>query len=72
MLPSVETRPIAIRNELLDLVTRMPSCCTWAGSSGTASCSLFCTWTWAMSGLVPGANVRVMVACPVLSLLEAR
>ena len=30
-----------------------------------AACSLFCTCTWAMSGLVPGAKVAVICAWPV-------
>jgi hypothetical protein len=49
---------------LLDFVTRTPVCCTACGKSGVASCSLFCTWTCAMSGFVPAANVSVMVAVP--------
>ncbi len=61
MLLSAETKPITIRNALLDFVTRTPDCCTCAGNSGTANCSLFCTCTWAMSGLVPAANVMVVV-----------
>ena len=44
-----------------DLVTRTPCCCTSCGSSGMASCSLFCTCTCAMSGLVPGSKVSVIV-----------
>ena len=69
---SDETKPITMRKELVDLVTRMPDCVTCAGKSGTASCSLFCTWTCAMSGLVPGAKVRVVVDWPVSSLCESR
>jgi hypothetical protein len=61
MLLFAETNPITIRKEFVDFVTRMPDCCTCAGSSGTASCSLFCTWTCAMSGSVPGAKVSVVV-----------
>src|SRR5258706_15198421 len=64
MLLSLDTKPAASRYPLLDLVTRMPVCCTCAGSNGVASCSLFCTCTCAMSGLVPAAKVSVMVAWP--------
>ena len=46
------------------LVTRMPCCCTSCGSSGCASDSLFCTCTWAVSGLVPWRNVSVMDMLP--------
>ena len=53
---------------LLDLVTRMPDCCTCGGSSGVASCSLFCTCTCAMSGSVPGSKVSVVVDWPESSL----
>ncbi|MCY1237380.1 hypothetical protein D9M72_500730 [compost metagenome] len=70
MLLSADTKPITIRNALVDLVTRTPDCCTWAGSNGTASCSLFCTCTWAMFGSVPLANVSVVVDWPVSSLVE--
>ena len=52
------------------LATTMPCCCTSWGSTGVASCSLFCTWTWAMSGSVPWAKVRVMVEVPELSPVE--
>ncbi|MCY1482990.1 hypothetical protein D9M68_165600 [compost metagenome] len=70
MLLSADTKPITIRNALVDLVTRTPDCCTCAGSNGTASCSLFCTCTWAMFGSVPLANVSVVVDWPVSSLVE--
>ena len=42
---------------------------TSCGSEGIASCSLFCTWTWAMSGSVPDSNVRVIEALPEASLV---
>ena len=71
MFLSEETKPITIRKELVDLVTRMPDCVTCAGRSGTASCSLFCTCTCAMSGSVPGAKVIVVVDWPVSSLCES-
>ena len=70
MLLSAETKPITIRNALVDLVTRMPDCCTCCGRLGTASCSLFCTCTCAMFGSVPAAKVSVVVDCPVSSLIE--
>src|SRR5258706_99257 len=70
MLLSVEMKPTNIRNALGDFVTRTPACCTAAGSCGTASCSLFCTCTWAMFGSVPGAKVRVVVDWPVPSLVD--
>jgi hypothetical protein len=54
------------------LATLMPCRCTSCGSSGMASCSLFCTCTWAMSGLVPLSKVRVMVAWPLDELLEEK
>src|SRR6185437_3419630 len=46
------------------LATVTPSCCTWLGNCATADCTLFCTCTWAMSGLVPGAKVAVMATEP--------
>ncbi|MOA16454.1 hypothetical protein D3C78_1366690 [compost metagenome] len=64
MLPSAETTPTTIRKFFTALVTRMPCCCTSCGRSGEASCSLFCTCTWAMSGLVPWSKVTVMVMLP--------
>ena len=71
MLLSVEMKPTNIRKALVDFVTRTPDCCTVCGSSGTASCSLFCTCTCAMSGSVPGAKVIVVVDWPVSSLCES-
>ena len=35
-----------------------------------ASCSLFCTCTWAMSGSASGLKVSVICAVPELSLLD--
>ena len=72
MLPSVETNAIANRKLLLDFVTLEPSCCTACGNSGVASCSLFCTCTCAISGLVPAAKVSVVVAVPESSELDDR
>ncbi len=37
-----------------------------------ADCSLFWTCTWAVSGLVPWAKVRVTVAVPDESLVEEK
>lgn len=70
--PSVETKPTTIRKLLVDLATRMPCCCTVCGRRGTASCTLFCTCTCAVSGLVPWAKVSVMVALPSLEALEEK
>ncbi len=70
MEPSLELNAITIRKESEDLVTCTPCCCTSCGSSGVASCSLFCTCTWAMSGLVPGAKVIAIWALPAESLVE--
>ncbi len=64
MLPSLETTPTTIRKFRTDLVTRMPCCWTSCGSSGVASCSLFCTCTWAMSGLTPWLKVTVISMLP--------
>ena len=49
---------------MVALATTSPWRCTSCGSSAVAACSLFCTCTCAMSGLVPCSKVRVMVACP--------
>ena len=72
MLPSSDTNAMTFRKPELDLATLMPCRCTSCGSSGMASCSLFCTCTWAMSGLVPLSKVRVMVAWPLDELLEEK
>ena len=50
----------------------MPCCCTMPGSSEVASCSLFCTCTWAMSGSVPVSKVSVTDTEPLESLVEDR
>ena len=50
--------------------TTTPCCCTVCGKLGVASWTLFCTWTWAVSGLVPGRKYNVTVASPEASLLE--
>ncbi len=52
------------------IVSWRPRCCTSCGRRGVASFSLFCTWTWAMSGLASGSKVRVMVTLPDESLAE--
>ncbi len=69
-LPSVETKPTICRKPLRDLLTFRPCRCTACGSEGSASCSLFCTCTCAMSGSVPLSNVSVIVARPLASLLD--
>ena len=50
MLPSSDTKPSTMRKPGFALLTLTPCCCTICGSSGVASCSLFCTCTCAMSG----------------------
>ncbi|KAG1364554.1 hypothetical protein G6F59_018975 [Rhizopus arrhizus] len=64
MLPFSDTNAMTFRKPELDLATLMPCRCTSCGSSGMASCSLFCTCTWAMSGSVPVSKVRVICARP--------
>ena len=64
MEPSLETKPTIIRKLRVDFTTCTPCCCTASGSSGSASCSLFCVCTWAMSGSVPASKVSVTVARP--------
>ncbi|CAB3774378.1 hypothetical protein LMG30113_07574 [Burkholderia paludis] len=70
MLPSSELKASTSRKLLLDFVTDRPNCCTTCGRTGVASDSLFCTWTCAMSALVPGAKVSVIVALPESSLVD--
>ena len=70
MEPSSDTKARTTRKFLVALATRTPCFCTASGNSGVASCSLFCTCTWAMSGSVPASKVRVMVAWPEESLVE--
>jgi len=70
MLPSSDTNAITIRKPLRDLLTLTPCRCTSCGSSGIASCSLFWTCTWAMSGSVPDSKVRVTDALPDAWLVE--
>ncbi len=55
---------------LADLLVTRPSSWTCEGSSARAACSLFWTWTCAVSGLVPWAKVMVTVAVPDESLAE--
>ena len=64
MLPFSDTKPITCRKLDVDLLTLTPWRCTSCGSSGMASCSLFCTWTWAMSPSVPLSKVSLIVAMP--------
>ena len=68
--PSVETRLSTIRKLFDDLATLTPCCCTSWGNNGMANCSLFCTWTWAMSGSASGSSVMVIVTLPDESLVE--
>jgi hypothetical protein len=64
MDPSSDTKPSTCTKFLTALVTCTPWACTSCGSRAMANCSLFWTWTWAMSGLVPALKVRVISAWP--------
>ena len=64
MLPFSDTKPTTIRKLMVDFTTFTPWRCTTSGSWGVAACSLFCTCTWAMSGLVPALKVSVMLTLP--------
>ena len=70
MLPSVEMKLTTIKKLLEVFCTLIPCCCTICGSWVVACCSLFCTCTWAMSGLVPGMKVRETETLPAESLWE--
>jgi hypothetical protein len=48
------------------LRTVTPICRTSAGSTGSARATRFCTWTWAVSRLVPRAKVTVSRIVPSL------
>ncbi len=52
------------RKPVLALATTTPCLVTSDGRRGVASETLFCTCTWAMSGLVPFSNVSVMLTRP--------
>ena len=69
---AVETKSTMTRKLRVALATRRPCCCTSSGSSGVASCSLFCTCTCEMSGLVPCSKNRVIVMLPSLSLSDEK
>ena len=68
--PSAEMKLTTIMKFLADLATRTPCLWTSCGSIGSASCSLFCTWTWAMSGSASGSSVMLTVTLPDESLVE--
>jgi hypothetical protein len=55
-----------------DFETTTPRRWTSWGSCGIASCSLFWTWTCAMSGSVPGSKVSSMATAPAESLDDDR
>jgi len=63
MLLSVDTKPAINRYPLLDFGDPDPGLLDLRGQQGRASCSLFCTCTCAMSGLVPAAKVSVWSPC---------
>jgi hypothetical protein len=65
----VETKLITIRKLFAAFATVIPCFCTSCGRSGVASCSLFCTCTWAMSGSASASKVRVMLTLPEESLV---
>ena len=46
--------------------TATPCCCTIEGMTGMASCTRFCTSTWAMFRSVPSWKVTVSVYVPSL------
>ena len=71
-MPSVSYSATTSRTLTCDLATSRPCCWTWAGRIGIADCSLFCTWTWAMSGLVPAAKVAVMTDWPFELLVDEK
>ena len=64
MLPSVETKPTMRKKFLVALLTLMPWAVTSAGNCASASCSLFCTCTWAMLGSVPCLKVQSISIVP--------
>ena len=55
---------MTIRKLADDFWTVTPWRCTVSGSSAVACDSLFCTWTWAISGSIPVSKVNVMEAVP--------
>ena len=71
MRTSVEMKASTTRKFFTDFATCSPCCWTGWGSNGVASESLFCTCTWAVSGLVPFSNVSVTVDWPSDSLVDA-
>ena len=50
--------------------TVTPCLLTTSGSLACAWLTRFCTFTWAMSGSVPGSKVTVRVMLPVEELVE--
>ena len=56
----------------LAFATTTPCWVTSVGSRGCARATLFCTCTSAMSGLVPVAKLRVIVAVPLLLDVEVK
>src|SRR5665213_1631418 len=47
----------------------MPSCFTWSGNVGSATFTLFCTSTVAISISVPISKITLMLLCPLEVLL---
>ncbi|MNI26412.1 hypothetical protein D3C81_590550 [compost metagenome] len=55
-----------------DLATVTPCCCTSCGRRLMAWLTLFCTCTWAISGLALWSKVTVIRACPEDELVEEK
>jgi hypothetical protein len=52
--------------------TVTPCCATTSGMSGSAWLTRFCTFTWLMSGLLPGRKKTLIVRLPVEELVEKK
>ena len=51
--------------------TLIPCRTTSGGNCGSASFTLFCVWTCAISTFVPISNVSLMLTCPSFVLVES-
>ena len=54
------------------MVTVSPCCCTCCGRRLNACCTLFCTWTCAMSASTPFSKVAVIVTDPREELVDPK
>ena len=70
MLPFSDVKASTMNMSPDDLLTVTPLRCTAVGRLDSASCSLFLTCTWAVSGLVPAAKVSVISELPSDELLD--